>query len=194
MTAAQATQTATLNCGHKVTCPLYEGQLSIPTWLLPDHPWTCVDCWNRHSYEGARYVVDVVDDVPQRSADAKEASDLTGPARVEAIAAQLGDHDCYGVYVEYIDDEDPAGDVPGRLLDAPGRYAAAMIADDWAAKGFPVVIIFDTTHAPALRKVVDLSTYDDPAHHPHRPFGGDHCARCTVHAGRTKQRALNAAH
>jgi hypothetical protein len=107
---------------------------------------------------------------------------LTGPERVEERVAQLDDHDRYGVYVEYIDDEDPDGDVPGRLVDAPGRYAAAMIAGCWAVKGFPIV--------KALRKVADLSAYDDPAKHPRRPFGGYHCARCAAYA-RRKARLAN---
>ncbi|MGI5223523.1 DUF6011 domain-containing protein [Actinoallomurus sp. CA-142502] len=65
MMTTRATQTVTLNCGHRFTYTAGEGQLSIPTWLAPDHPYTCIHCWNLHGYEGVRYVVHVTDIEPE---------------------------------------------------------------------------------------------------------------------------------
>ncbi|WP_242908679.1 hypothetical protein [Actinomadura terrae] len=51
-------QTITLNCGHVFAYALPVGQLSLP--IIGCDFATCVDCFNRHSYEGFRTVVSVV--------------------------------------------------------------------------------------------------------------------------------------
>jgi hypothetical protein len=85
MKTTRATHTATLNCGHKVTWTAHEGQLSIPTWLDPEHPWTCVDCWNFHGYEGFRYLVEVTDNEPEP--EPTEGAD-SGPETIKDTAEQ----------------------------------------------------------------------------------------------------------
>lgn len=111
-----------------------------------------------------------------------------GYDRVEAIAALLDDHDRYMVMYQ-----SPLAEIasPHHLpegstatwADAPGRIAAAAIADGCLSKGRGVVVVYDATHAPALRPVVDLSAFTHPMRHPARaPYGPPHCDLCAAYA------------
>jgi hypothetical protein len=111
-------------------------------------------------------------------------------ASADSIIGALDDHDRYVVFTQNPDVEIDKPHVfgPGdtiRWIDAPGRAAAASIATRHRDQGWPVVIVFDATHKPAMREVADLSSQtlaDHPSNHPRAPFAGPHCDRCAAYA------------